>query len=375
LVRGAGKVFAGDPTALDHEVDVILRNLDKRVVIDTTVLATFSLLGIDTARQWLGLFSSGVLPTEAIHDAQTAVASLSSKSTATIGIDKTSGTPRISEISEQEAERRLERARTMVAIGKELDSVPHPEIIQLPRLKSTAREFRWLLSLDLAKTLSLPLWCDDKLLRGVAESAGVESFGTPALLEAFRRNGRLELDAVKVYEAELVHNYYTGIRFDPSVMELAAEMDSWRPLGVAAAIVESGPTTSPEQQIRFVLRALRLCVEDPEAVQAWVWSVAAWLDSVSPDAASATGNLRWWFSALLQQDWISSSSLPYVLAGLRSASKKADLDNLVTEVLGQFYTDVADQTDPAVAAEYVRELIRLVPAEDKSSVLQRIIAL
>lgn len=376
LVRGAGKVFAGNPTNLNNEVDVVIKNLDKRVVIDTTVLSTFALLGADLAREWLGLFSSGVIPTEAIHDAQSAVLSLSAMSTATIGIDKSSGGPRIHEISEKEAASRLERAVTLLAIGRELVTVPHPEIAELPRLKSMAHEFQWMLSLDLAKVLDLPFWCDDRVLRNVAESAGVQSFGTPALLEALRRNGLVGVSTVEAYEATLVHHYYTGIRFDPSVMDLAAELDSWRPLGTAAAISESGPTTSPEQQIRFVLRALRHCAGDPEAVQIWVGSIASWLNAVSPDTATAASNLRFWFSTLLQQEWINSSSLPHVLAGLRSAgSEKTDLAVLVPEVLGQLYADVAEQTNHVVAAEYVRELTRLAPAEDRSGVLQRIIAL
>lgn len=376
LIRGAGKVFAGDPLNVDNEIEVVTKNLNKRVVIDTTVLNTFALLGADIAREWLGLFSSGVTPTEAIHDAQSAVLSLSPKSTASIGIDEVSGGPRIYEISEEEAETRLNRATTLLAIGRELISVPHPQITELPRFKSADKEFQWLLSLDLAKKLGLPFWCDDRALRQVATAAGVQSFGTPALLEFFRRNGFVSVSGVDAYEATLIHHYYTGIRFDSSVMALAAEMDSWKPLGTGAAISESGPTATPEQQIHFVLQALQHCADDPEAVQVWVSSVASWLESVSPDTPTAEANLRFWFSTLLKQEWIDSSSLPHVLAGLRSdGSRKTDLASLVPEVLGEFYANVAAQTNHAIAAEYVRELIRLAPAEDRSGVLQRIIAL
>ncbi|MDQ1060772.1 tetratricopeptide (TPR) repeat protein [Arthrobacter globiformis] len=376
LIRGAGKVFAGDPLHVDNEIEVITSNLSKRVVIDTTVLNTFALLGADIAREWLGLFSSGVTPTEAIHDAQSAVLSLSPKSTASIGIDAVSGGPRIFEISEEEAETRLNRATILLALARELISIPHPKITELPRIKSTDKEFQWLLSLDLAKKLDLPFWCDDRALRQVAAAAEVQSFGTPALLEYFRRDGVVSISGVDAYEATLIHHYYTGIRFDSSVMKLAAEMDSWKPLGTAAAISESGSTATPEQQIHFVLLALQHCAEDPEAVQMWVASVASWLESVSPDTPTAEANLRFWFSTLLKQKWIDSSSLPHVLAGLRSDwSRKTDLVSLVPEVLGELYADVAAQTNHAIAAEYVRELIRLAPAEDQSGVLQRIIAL
>ncbi|MBF4993281.1 hypothetical protein ITX31_04035 [Arthrobacter gandavensis] len=376
LVRGAGKVFAGDLLNLENEIEVIGKNLNKRVVIDTTALNTFTILGAEIAREWLGLFSSGVTPTEAIHDAQGAVRSLSPRSTASIGIDAVSGRPRIYEISEEEAETRWNRATILLSIGRELISVPHPQTTELPRLKSTDKEFRWLLSLDLAKKLGLPFWCDDRVLRGLAADAGVPSFGTTALLESFRRNGFLSVNGVDAYEARLIHHYYAGIQFNSSVMELAAEMDGWKPLGTAAAISESGPTATPKQQIHFVLQALQHCAEDPEAVQIWVSSVASWLDSVSPDTPTAEANLRFWFSTLLEQKWIDSSSLPHVLTGLRlQTPRKTDLSALVPEVLGDFYTTVAAQTDHAIAAEYVRELIRLAPAEDQSGVLQRIIAL
>ena len=375
LVRGAGKVFAGDPNTVDAEIDVIHRNFDKRVVVDTTALNTFSLLDPQIGREWLGLFQSGVLPLESIHDLQTAVASLSTKSTATIGIDRTSGTLRLSEISDHEAERRAERAENMLAMGKELDGVSHPDIVGLAGLNEKATQFRWLLALDLAKTLNIAFWCDDKVLRGLARSAGVETFGTPALLETMRRNGSLASSAIELYEAELVHGYYTGIRFSPSVMDLAAEMDGWLPLGVAAAVSEAGPTTSPEDLIGFVLRALRHCTAQPEAMEAWVSVGTTWLNSVSADAESATDNLGLWFSTILQQTWISSSTLPFVLSGLRSASaQKADLERIVPEVIGQHYAFVADQTDHATAALYVRDLVRMVPGADQSAVLRRIIA-
>lgn len=376
LVRVAGKVFAGEPNKLDLDVDAVMNSLEKRVVIDTTALSTLAILGPETAREWLGLFSSVLVPTEAIHDGHAAVRSLSGLSTTSIGIDKDSGGPRIHEISDEEAALLLERARILLGIGRELVSIPHPEITELERLESEKNDFQWLLALDLAKMLGLPFWCDDRALRNLAESVGVQSFGTPALLAAFRKMGSPSLPLVETYEAQLVHNYYTGFRFDPSVMELAGTMDAWRPLGTAAAISDSGPTTSPEQQINFVLKALRHCKDDPEAVQIWVASVSTWLGSVSPDPEVAADNLRVWFSTLLRQEWINSSSLPHVLAGLRSVgSERTDLGVLVPEVLGQLYTDVAEQTNHAVASGYIRELTRLAPTDDRRGVLRRIIAL
>ena len=135
-------------------------------------------------------------------------------------------------------------------------------------------------------------------------------------------------------------------------------------------------TASPEQQISFVLKALRHCKDDPEAVQIWVASISTWLSSVSPDPEVAAGNLRTWFSTLLRQEWINSSSLPHVLAGLRSVgSERTDMGVLVPEVLGQLYTDVAEQTNHSVASGYIRELTRLAPTDDRTGVLRRIIAL
>lgn len=374
LIRGAGKVFAGDPYTIDEEIDVVLENLDRRVVVDTTALSTLSLLDPQAGKEWLGLFLSGVLPVEALHDLQNAAVNLSIRSTATIGIDKVSGTLRIAEVSKDEANRRAERAETMLAIGKQLESVSHPKIMQLTRMTAETPRFRWLLALDLAKTLNLAFWCDDKSLRGLARSSGVRSFGTPALLEALRGNGTLAPAYAEVFEAELVRGYYTGIRFSEPVLRLAAEMDKWMPLGVAAALTETGPETPPEKLLGFVLQALRQCTSNPEAIEAWVTVATTWLDSVSVDAESMTGNLRLWFSIILQQDWITASTLPFVLSGLRSgSSRKADLESVVPEVIGRYYSEVADQTDHATAALYVRDLIRLVPAPDKAAVLRRII--
>lgn len=374
LIRGAGRVFAGDPSTVEEEVSVVLGNLDKRVVIDISALSTLSILESQVPRELVGLFASSVLPTASLHDVQTAAASLSTKSTESIGIDRTSGTLRISKISEDEADRRAQRAETMFALGKEFDAVSHPQVVQLPGLDAGVAQFRWLLALDLAKSLGLPFWCDDKVLRSLARTVGVESFGTPALLEAMRRQKSMTFRDIELCEAELVRNYYTGIQFTPSMMELAAEMDGWMPLGVAAAISEAGPTTSPETLIAFVLRALRRCKTHPEAIQAWVSVGATWLDSVSADTDSATYNLRLWFARILQQEWISSTSLPFVLSGLRAVTtQRADMDRIVPEVLGQYYSEVADQTDHATAALYVRDLVQQVPGSDRSAVLQQII--
>lgn len=375
LVRGAGKLFAGNPHTWEAEVQAALDSFNERVVFDTTSLATLAVLG-DSAKDWPGYFAAGIVPVSSIHDAQRAAAGLSSLSTATIGVDRASGRPRISQITADEAQTRFDRANALLDSITKLTAVSHPEIISLPEIDANGENFSWLLPLDFAKSQAIPFWCDDRILRSLASGLEVPAFGTFAVLEALLRNGRITNEAKQIAEAQLIHNYYVGGSFAPQVMELAAEMDGWLPLGIAACISETGPTSSPENQIGLALQALGHCAHNPEAIHGWVAAVAKWLTSVSPDAATAHENLHYWFSTILEQQWLDSSSLPHVLEGLQAASSdKVDLERIVPTVIGHFYDQIASKIPPAIAADYVKELVSLAPAKDKSSVLRHIISI
>jgi hypothetical protein len=93
------------------------------------------------------------------------------------------------------------------------------------------------------------------------------------------------------------------------------------------------------------------------------------------DAESAGRNLEVFLRRIIQQSWLQTSTLPFVLQGFRVALKDApDIVNPMQTVFGEVYGALVERVGHVTAASYLMGLFSLAGPEDKA-VASRVVLL
>ena len=242
LQRAAGFVRAHDPGRDGQEA--VQATLDHPVVLDTTAAHTLTLLDADTKSHLLAVFGQILTTDPAYHDALRGHEALAMRSTMSAGWDPAAQRPTLTRIDESTAADLADRAELLCEVLQSAVRRPWQEML---RLGDLASDSGWLTPLDMAASRELPYWCDDLVLRSLASSLGVQTFGTVDLLRCLSSAGRLEQDLLTVTEATLYRHFYADLGFDHEALAFAAQMDEWRPRGAAFAITRPAAWANPSE--------------------------------------------------------------------------------------------------------------------------------
>lgn len=118
--------------------------------------------------------------------------------------------------------------------------------------------------------------------------------------------------------------------------------------------------------MRFVLEVLSERRGAPESIRDLVHGTAVWLIRVSGSDVAAGRNISVLCRQLLQQNWINSSSLPFVLQGLRSgAEAEGRADDEIFAALLSFHRHLSEVSGHESAAQFMFELVRNLSSEDR----------
>lgn len=199
--RDSGVLNAASQTLHDRARDrgAAEAALDERVVLDITgvyVLAQLELAmdrggGAGPAAELLAHFDEVCVPVDVALDAANARASLAHDAVATVVPPREPDEPhRIVEIDDETLQRRRRVAETMAALADRLPRVDLPADLQLaddppPPVRAG------LGAAEVAMASGLPAWIDDGALRLMLRDEDVQTFGTRALLDVLRDNGRM----------------------------------------------------------------------------------------------------------------------------------------------------------------------------------------
>jgi TPR-GreAB-C-PIN type conflict system protein len=300
--RAAGFVWCHDPARASQETEVVAQTLDRVVVLDITAAFTLALLDPDTRSLLVGSFGQLQTTDAAYRDTSRGQETLGLRSTMSTGWDPEAGKPNVSTIDQASADLIADQASRLSAI---LRNVTRRSWQGSDKLADASEAMEWLSALDMAAADGLSFWCDDVVLRAVADNMGVRTFDTVALLRYLQAQGRFSKDALRVAEATLVSNYYADLGFDPIVSELAAEMDSWQPRGAAFVLTRPASWTDPAKVMQLVFEAIaRRADEGLDDIEGWVGAAAIGLARIAVDARSAGLNLRILLSQCMAQSWI-----------------------------------------------------------------------
>lgn len=250
IKRAAGflPVASTKADAASMEKEAAHEALDGAVVAEASAMYTVGLTGIEP-EGLLANFGRVIVPPEVLDDALATKNSLGLRSSGMMGWDARSNRPVLTEIDEEQAEAWAAAADRLVErIRKcEIAAMTRPtEDDEADTSLAPTRPF--LAAVELAKQKALPLFSDDAVLRQVARSEGVASFGTYDLLTALKDRGDLGDEEYASASMSLRRNRAVDLpRNEEQVLALAAE-DDWQP-GPATLCFTSPPcgekTSSP----------------------------------------------------------------------------------------------------------------------------------
>lgn len=361
LIRSRQRArFAGPLPDID-EVTAARSALTGPVVADTTALVTIGLLGTEHSAMILPRLPKLRTAVEQLIDA-TGTQRAGSMSSEITFVPSTESTPRAVIATDAETLRRdADLLSEVIDLFRQTErtSVPSSLPESLRRLEDL--EGSWTAAIMLAAATDAPLWCDDAATRRLALDFGVDTFGTPALLQALEGPG-IAADVAAVLKSKLIHEYTVGIPFDRTVYELALDLDGWHPLGTAVALRHSGVSSLPEKLGLFHEGMKRTASEQPGALRDWARLLGEFvtgLDVAERRASNQTQVTR----MLLTQRWMTPAALPFVADGLTRAFKE-DWPDVLETAVRELRRSLITMYGHASASSFLLTLLKGLPEVD-----------
>lgn len=323
IQRSPGVIVAvtTDPGAYELELRAARAALDNAVILQASGIAVATILP-GRWPQLRGSFTELRIPRDAWEDFQAARYDLTRdpESTYSVGYDLERQVLVSHQMTNAEHEFLTRRVGEIDRALQDARVVATPELGTFAGYSPAATDPS-MSPLALAQDADTPLWCDDVVLRVIANQHGIPAFGTVALLEVLIETGRLP-DTLRDDILELARGYVTDLTLTPEeLLSLAAE--TGYQAGAATTILT-----------RPVFWA------DPSAAQ----EVA--LDLIAAAHARAPQVTPIWFRAAChglaaRQPEVAASSIPSLAKAVSGhIDADTDLDAVLTEMAMAALDDV-----------------------------------
>ncbi|MEU0452138.1 hypothetical protein ABZ322_03690 [Streptomyces sp. NPDC006129] len=366
LLQSAGFVYAQFDSGPEGD-NPLSNGLPERVVLDVTAAHTLALLDEATADGLVGRILDLVTTDVFYRDSMGAYEALSLQSEMTLLWDEAAEAPSVHLRSTEEMDRLIRQAHRIFQIISSARRIPWLELRNFSELSGrTAAE--WLTGLDCAKSQQAAFWSDDRVLCSVGREKGVICFGTLDMVQFLQRSGLIKKEEGEAIEGLLIRHHYVDIPFSESTFELAAAGDGWRARGATYSLTRPQFWRQPEKVISAVLHAIdQVWREDPSEITGWISSAGIGLVRVAGDAETASRNLAVFLRKIIVQSWLQTSTMPYVLKGLRGALEEAPgASNPIQTVFGEVYGVLVERLGHVTAASYLMGLFAIADSEDKA---------
>ncbi|MFF8415066.1 tetratricopeptide repeat protein [Streptomyces omiyaensis] len=344
-------VYAADAVTHPAEAAAVQAARSGRVAVDTSAAVTLALLEPGVAERLMGHPRSLVTTDQLFTDALHAQESLALRSDMVLTWDEGDARPAVRTTSAEQLTQMRTTSARLVEVVRAMPRVPRPELRSLRQLPVHRTNTQWLTALDYAKEHGLVVWCDDRVLRAVARSEGVGTFGTLALLDARVDAGLTTPEEAVLTKAELLRNHYVDIPFSAGLYDAAALADGWQAGAVAMALSRPSAWTDAKATAAFALAAASRAIGTlPHEATGWISAAYGGLHRATP-LSHRQRNLQAFSLQVLMQPWISSATLPFAWAGLRAGAETVgDSGTSLEEALSLYYRALAEELTPLVAA-------------------------
>ncbi|WP_162942599.1 tetratricopeptide repeat protein [Cryobacterium soli] len=365
VLRASGARYASAWNATTERRALVAAMGGQRVVIDTTAAFTRSLLPDDLGAMIFGSIPSLVATNEQYLDSQQGHRSLQRVSGLAFVPAQAGRAPRFELIDDDAAASQLRLAQRTVDAFKAVVRLPHTELVTFPRTEDHDAMGVWLSAVDIAAADGLILWADDTALRKLADSMGVQSFGTLELLKYLREDHVLAEAMVDVADATLVANFYVSVPFSKSMLELSLTLQGQKAHSVAASYLHA---TGDEASARvtFALAAMSTASGNPDAIRDWAFCLSAWMVNVTSTPDAQESNLGHLSKLILNEPWLTADTLPFVVEGFRAGVEHRGVESqALFDALRLGFEYLARATQFDQAAEYYFQLVSSLKEEDR----------
>ncbi|MFE2930705.1 hypothetical protein [Streptomyces sp. NPDC059278] len=340
-------VYATDVVPGPAEAEAVQAARSGRVVVDTSAAVTLALLEPGVAERLMGHPRSLVTTDQFFADALHAQESLALRTDMVLTWDEGDARPIVRTTCAEHLDRVRTTSARLVEVIRAMPRVPRPELRSLRRLTVYRSNTQWLTALDHAKEHGLVLWCDDRVLRAIARTEGVATFGTLALLDARVDAGLTAPEEALLTKAELLRNHYVDIPFATNLYHAAALADGWQAEAVAVALSRPSAWADAKATAAFALNAASRTVHTlPHETTGWISAAYGGLHRATLPTHRQR-NLQAFSLQVLMQPWISSSTLPFAWAGLREGAETVgDSDAPLEAALTLYHRALAEELTP-----------------------------
>lgn len=225
----------------------------------------------------------------------------------------------------------------------------------------------WSDAIHRAAEANVPLWCDDAATRQVASAFGVESFGTPALVEYMRASGLLADEQADVIDAALIRAHLVGVRYRSTPWDLAATI-TLTPGGVGQAILHGGPTAAGDK-IQIIVHGMERCAHEPATMQQWASVGARYVTQIAGSEDDAVDNLALFIRAALTMSWTAAHSLQFILNGVRETATDRWYPAF-RQAVAAHWSNLRSMLPADLAANVLVGKVRFLPDVDRQLVLE-----
>lgn len=356
--------FAGRSDEQAFEISVVEKAKLRGAALDTTAALTLALLDADSA-DVLSKVPKRLLGTyQQLRDANDARESFERAGDYIVSRSVDEG-PSFVIIPEIEIVARQRLADQLIMLLRRTER-SEPPALPLPNERYEDFLGSWSQSLLRAAEADVPLWCDDAATRQIAGVFGIQSFGTPELVEYMRDAELLTEHEADALDAVLLRANLVGIRYREKSWNLAASFDR-APAGIAHAILQSGPS-SAASKIELIVRGIEKCVDEPQAMKDWAYVGAKYVFNIAGAEENGVTNLARFIRAALVMSWSVAHALPFVLQGVRAAEEDF-WDAALLEAVTEHWRALLSVLPPDLAAPKLLGMVKLLPEADRRLVL------
>ncbi len=333
-----------------------------QVIVDTSTLYTRAHLPNDLASRLFGGFPAVRVVTEQHRDAVETLSGFRRDSGMSVAAQPGGADPRIINAPGAEVARRLQVAEAAVAGFAAATSISHPSIRALSEIAGQPFHSPVMAAVDLALSLSVPLWVDDGILRSMVQSAGGTAFGTFELLAVLSEEGALDDELRQLVEGRLIAAGYAGTAFDETVWQLAASIGQAGAGLVNAIAFANGDDV--DRRAKFALEYIDTSAADPERLVASVYAAARWIVAIAGDPNAAISNLEILARSLLGRAWMNSSTLPFCVSGFTGVIDIDQPASVMLRLVFEAFAALKDQVGHELAAHAIFELVSKLNEDD-----------
>ncbi|WBC01131.1 hypothetical protein [Micromonospora sp. WMMA1976] len=373
LARGAGHHYLCSSAAAERTAsrEAARRALDPnnatRLLLDASAIHTLSGLSEGVAAVLRGSLPSQHIASAALYDIRATRHDLAMPAAGYLNYDVASDELVYSEPDVEEVNRLRARISAMVAIAESLSRLPTTPLTDTS--SDGRRSEPWLGNVDVAVRGGYVFWCDDAVLRQLARSKGVPTFGTVEVAEELLGRGRLTRDQWSDLLISLVSDYAVDLPVTADVLRTVAARDNWLPKAAAFALSRLETWSKAEIPTEVLRQAIDRNWAQLDVVEQWIRCGARALTNRRLDPRVAGDNVALLLQYVVSLRTTRPAIIRVALSAIRAETNGREVIDPWPAVCRRLHASLLSERGEAQAAAVALAMCAELNPEDRKAMM------